>query len=447
MKRAIGLAVIAIMLWACGGGSVASPSGGGTEPSAAAPSEAASVAPPPAGAVELTFWTFVDRHAVYFEQAAERWNAANPDRPITIAPSVIEYTQMHDNLIAAFLAGSGAPDIVDIEIGKFANFTKGDLHLLDMTAEIEPYVADLVETRLAPYEFDGKRLAADYHLGAFLAFYNKEILDAAGVDVDAIKTWDDYIEAGKAVTKDGVTFAAVDVNGIMSIRGLMLQNGGGAYDVDGNLILNSAENAEAVQLLADMVNVHKIAAATPGGNNGTPEFYEAMAAGQFASVWMPQWYMTRFPDNMASLSGRMVVRPMPLFREGGFTTTMGGGTGTAVTDQTPAEEQQLAKDFVTFAKLTKEGQTAIWTDLGFDPYRNDVYDDPALRQPDEYFSNEITFDVIKSELGNVAPEYTGPRYPEIQEYFNTTLTYDVLTNGVAPAEALAAAQSTIESLD
>jgi arabinosaccharide transport system substrate-binding protein len=397
--------------------------------------------------VELTFWTFVDRHAVYFEQSAERWNAANPDRPITIAPSVIEYTQMHDNLIAAFLAGSGAPDIVDIEIGKFANFTKGDLHLLDMTAEIEPYVADLVETRLAPYEFDGKRLAADYHLGAFLAFYNKEILDAAGVNVDEIKTWDDYIEAGQAVTKDGVTFAAVDVNGIMSIRGLMLQNGGGAYDAAGNLILNSPENVEAVQLLADMVNVHKIAAATPGGNNGTPEFYEAMAAGQFASVWMPQWYMTRFPDNMASLEGKMVVRAMPLFEEGGFTTTMGGGTGTAVTDQTPTEEQQLAKDFVTFAKLTKEGQTAIWTDLGFDPYRNDVYDDPALREPDPYFSNEITFDVIKSELGNVAPEYTGPRYPEIQDYFNTTVTYDVLTNGVAPADALAAAQAAIEALD
>ena len=76
-----------------------------------------------------------------------------------------------------------------------------------MTAEVAPYVGDLVATRLAPYEFDGKRLAADYHLGAFLAFYNKEILDAAGVNVDDIKTWDDYIEAGKKVTKDGVTMA------------------------------------------------------------------------------------------------------------------------------------------------------------------------------------------------------------------------------------------------
>lgn len=449
MKPAIGTAVIALMVWACGGGTTTSPSAASSEPAA---SGAASVAPAPAGATDLTFWTFVDRHAEFFQQRAEAWNAANPDRPITITPSVIEYTQMHDNLTAALLSGTGAPDLVDIEIGKFAIYVKGEVHLLDMTAEIEPYVSDLVETRLAPYEFDGKRLAADYHLGAFLAFYNKEILDAAGVNVDDIRTWDDYIEAGKKVTQDtdgdgtpNTWMAAIDVTGPFAVRGPMLQNGGGAYDADGNLILNSPENVEALQMVADMVNVHKIATGTPGGNNGSPEFYAAMPAGEFASVWMPQWYMTRFPDNMAALAGKMVVRPMPLFEEGGFTTTMGGGTGTAVTDQTPAEEQQLAKDFVTFAKLTKEGQTAIWTDLGFDPYRNDVYDDPALQAADDYFSGEVTFEIIKSELGNVAPEYTGPQYPEIQDYFTTTLINDIVNNGVSAADALAAAQAAIEA--
>ena len=63
----------------------------------------------------------------------------------------------------------------------------------------------------------------------------------------------------------------------------------------------------------------------------------------------------------------MIVRPMPLFEEGGFTTTMGGGTGTAVTDQTAPEKQELAKEFLAFAKLTKDAQKALYTDLGFDP--------------------------------------------------------------------------------
>ena len=109
----------------------------------------------------------------------------------------------------------------------------------------------------------------------------------------------------------------------------------------------------------------------------------------------------------------MIVRPMPIFEEGGFTTTMGGGTGTAVTDQTPEAEQALAKEFLAFAKLTKEAQKALYTDLGFDPYRNDVYDDPALLDHRMTASAARSrSSIIKSELGNVAPEYTGPLYPE-----------------------------------
>ena len=105
MKRTIGLVVIMLTVLACGGGT-SSPSAAA---SGAAPSTAASVAPPPAGATDLTFWTFVDRHAVFFQQQAERWNAANPDRPVAITPSVVEYTQMHDNLTAALLSRDRRP--------------------------------------------------------------------------------------------------------------------------------------------------------------------------------------------------------------------------------------------------------------------------------------------------------------------------------------------------
>jgi arabinosaccharide transport system substrate-binding protein len=465
MRRAISILAVAMLVWSCGGGT-ASPSGGGgvvpstapgastaTEPTAPPAAEASPTAntglctaKTPAEAT-FTFWTFVDRHATWWQKRADAWNAANPDKQITLNCSVIAYQQMHDNLAAAFTAGSGAPNLVDIEIGKFANFTKGTIHLADMTAEVAPYLPDLVATRMAPYSAAGKNYAADYHLGAVLAFYNKDLLDAGGVDAATIKTWDDYIAAGKKVqaAKPDVNFAAIDITGVIPIRSLMLQAGGGVYDQGGNLIMNSEANIKALQLASKMIHEDKIAVPAPGGNNGQPDFFAAMQAGKIASVWMPQWYMTRFPDNMDSLCGHMVIAPMPTFSGSQFTTTMQGGTGTAVTDQTPADKVQLAKDFVTWAKLTKEGQTSIWTDLGFDPYRNDVYDDPALRKPDPCFSDQITFDVIKSELAAVAPEYTGPAYPQAQDYMANTLINDVLVNKVDPKEALDTAQQTIES--
>jgi arabinosaccharide transport system substrate-binding protein len=398
---------------------------------------------------DLTLWVFVDRHARFIESQAELWNAANPDRPITITATTIDYNQMHDNLLAAFLGGSGAPDLVDIEIGKFARFvkTEDNVHLLDLTAEVEPYLPDLVASRNAPYQAYGKQLGIDYHLGAYLMYYNKALLDEAGIDADAIKTWDDYVAAGKAFKEKfpDKAWTAVESRSVFSAYALMYMNGGHVYDAEGNLVINSPENAEALQFMSDLIHVDGIAIEAPAGDINSAEFQAEFPNGNIASIWMPQWYMTRFPDNMPSLCGSMIVRPMPIFEEGGFTTTMGGGTGTAVTDQTPEAEQALAKEFLAFAKLTPEAQKALYTDLGFDPFRNDVYEDPALLVADDCFSGEVPFEVIKSELGNVAPEYTGPLYPEARTIMSEQIMPSIINDARPAAEALAEAQSLTEA--
>jgi arabinosaccharide transport system substrate-binding protein len=156
--------------------------------------------------------------------------------------------------------------------------------------------------------------------------------------------------------------------------------------------------------------------------------------------------MIRYPNSMADLEGKMIVRPMPIYEEGGYTTTMGGGTGTAVTDQTPAEEQQLAMEFLAFAKLTYEANIELWLDLGFDPMRPDVYEDERLLEPNPFWSGEIPFEILKSELGNVAPEYTGPQYPEIATILRTTALYDLIENQVPPEEVLANMVAELEAM-
>jgi len=185
----------------------------------------------PGKTTEYTFWTFVDRHATWWHERQLIWNQLHPDRPLNLTATVIDYNQMHDNLTAALASGTGAPNIVDIEISKFGNYTKGTIHLLDLTAEAAPYKADLIASRLAPYQASGKQLGFDYHLGAELAFYNKEILDKAGVDPATIKTWDDYIAAGKKVqaADPTVTWGVVDTNDIHQVGPLMREAGGGLY--------------------------------------------------------------------------------------------------------------------------------------------------------------------------------------------------------------------------
>jgi arabinosaccharide transport system substrate-binding protein len=395
-------------------------------------------------ATDLTLWVFVERHGLFLQAQAERWNEANPDRPINLTFEVFDYNPMHDNLLSALLVGSGAPDLVDIEISKFATFTKGEIQLIPLDEAIDPYRGDIIESRLAPYVADGHNYGIDYHLGSFVMFYNRTILEAAGVDVDSIQTWDDYIEAGKKVTQDtdgdgtpDVYMTSLEVTGPHTSRGIMLMMGGGSYNADGELILNSPENIEALQFLQDLVYVDGIARPASGGNHHTPDHFLDLVEGRIASVWMPQWYMTRFADDMDhELANDMVVRPMPMFSEDGYTSTMGGGTGTAITAQIDPDKIDLAAEFLAFAKLTYEANVSLWTELGFDPMRLDVYDDEALLIEMEDFSGEVPFTYIKAGLGNVAPEYTGEFYPEIATIIGTTLMYDLLEEQISPQEVI-----------
>ena len=137
---------------------------------------------------------------------------------------------------------------------------------------------------------------------------------------------------------------------------------------------------------------------------------------------------------------------MPAFKEGGIISTMGGGTGTAITKQIDPAKLDVAMQFLEFAKLTREAQVLIWTDLGFDPYRLDVYDDPELQKPDEYFSNEPVMQTIKGMLDRLAPEYNGPRYPEVQQQIREKVAYGLFEENKAPADLLKAATEEINAM-
>lgn len=452
LKKSIALLLILTILLlavtACG---AAAPAPQAEQPAEAAqaeePAEAAEAPAAAAQEVTLTFWTFVDAHADYYLAQMERFNAEHSDVKIKLEPTVLPYNEMHDKLLIAFQSGTGAPDLADVEIAKFGTFLRGDIQFHDLSPIVDKYRKDLVETRLAPYEIGGKPYGIDTHLGAFVIYYNKELLDQAGVDVDSIKTWDDYIEAGKQVKeKTGAWMTTVESTGRFTVLGLMLQNGGGTYDKDGNFILDSPANVEALQLASDMVHVHEIATIAQGGDHHQPSYYEFMNQGKSASVWMPQWYMIRFKEFMPDLKGKMVVRPMPAFKEGGFISTMGGGTGTTITKQIDPAKVDAAMQFLEFAKLTYDAQVQIWTVFGFDPFRLDVYDDPELQKPDEYFSNEPVMQNIKGMLDRLAPEYTGPRYPETMNILNEKVAFGLFDENTPPAELLSASAEEINAL-
>lgn len=395
---------------------------------------------------EIELWTFNELHGKYYESMVKKWNELHQDKKIKLVISVLPYDDLHNKLLVALQSGKGAPDISDIEISKFANFLKGKPQLLPLNDVVDPEKSNVVQSRLDIYSKDGKVYGIDFHVGASVIYYNKEILDKAGVNPDDIKTWEDYKKAGKQVLeKTGVPMTTLETSDQWSIWPQVAQLEGPVdfIDENGEVNLSDPQIVNVLKYEQDLIN-EGIAVAAPGNGHHKEEYYGFMNNGGAASVWMPMWYMGRFVDYMPDLKGKIVIKPMPAWKEGSPRSAGMGGTGTAVTNQ--SKHPELAKEFLAYAKLSKEGNIEIWKQLGFDPIRSDVWDSPELREANkftEYFGDNI-FDVLLEIKDEIEGVHITEKTPQISDALKTTILYRTLVEKEDPEKVLKEAEKEIK---
>ena len=375
------------------------------------------------GGTDLSFWTFQELHVPFWTSMADIWNEQNPDRPINLTVTNGESHSTHSKLLIACQSGEGAPDMADIEIGYYGSFLK-DGYLIPINDAVEPYENDVVMSRITMYgDSEGNYYGVDFHLGETVTYYNTEILDEAGVSIDDIVTWDDYFEAGQKVLEaTGKPMTAVETADLFLPQAMLLEKKVQYVDEEGNPNLVTPEHAEVIDYIRGKLADGTMEIA-PGGGFHTEEWYGHLNAGDVASITMPLWYMGRFTDYCADLKGKIAIAEMPVWNEGDVRAVLQGGTGTSVIKGT--ENEQLAKDFLAFAKLSAEGCTYEWKELGFDPIRTELWEDPAITEDTEnkflaYFSTN-PFDILKKNGTDLtAPDISGQYAATYQTLVSTT---------------------------
>ncbi|MCP2267083.1 arabinosaccharide transport system substrate-binding protein [Promicromonospora thailandica] len=402
------------------------------------------------GSTTLDMWTFADVHAAYYEEMAEKWNEANPDQEIKLEVTVYPYQDMHNKLQLAVNSGEGLPDVVDIEVNKFANFVKGENPpLMDLTEAAAPYADDVVQARLDLYSKDGTVYGFPTHVGAFTSFYNTELLEDAGIDYTTIKTWDDFQEAGEKYNKETGKAFGVASTGVFFLEPLITAQLGGQYiGDDGTVQVNSPEVVETLTMLQEMQDAGAIST-IPGGSPDSEEAYGAINDGDYAAIVYPAWYTSRFVDYMPDLEGKVAIAPAPVVEGAEVQTIGGGGTGAAVPVVSPNKE--LAADWLAFAKLSPEANVAVWEVLGFDPVNMAVWEDEEVTKNPEnkfnkYFQTNM-FDVlneVKDGIGHL-DSFTDPSWPTVDDTFRTVTLNEIYENGTPAQEALDQAQADLQN--
>ncbi|MDE7232212.1 MAG: extracellular solute-binding protein [Lachnospiraceae bacterium] len=408
----------------------------------------------------LEMWTFVEIHGQHYGNMVDIWNEQNPDRPIEITCTTYPYPDMHTKLLTSLTAGTGAPDICDVELGQFPNVVAGlDTWLLPLDDYAAPYMATMVKARMDTYAgSDGHYYGAPYHVGAFVMYYNVAAMsEAMGISqdeviskIDSVVTWDDYAALGKeyvdAIATEGKYWTSVDTAGVDWQWIAMAEHGDdwtGGFDNPANVQLDSVKKMCTMeqQWLND-----GIAQVSPDGHVDLEAGFQNILDHNIVSFPKAMWYMSRFTNYMPEEKGNWYIAKCPVFQAGQPCSVGVGGTGTVVSQQSANKE--LAAEFLCWAKMSEEGEQLIWDNLGFDVCNTVLWNDDAFAHDDSnqynaFFIN-YPYDVlysIKDEIGKISCVAISPIINE--QMCNVTLN-DMFENGVDVDEALQAAQDVID---
>jgi arabinosaccharide transport system substrate-binding protein len=275
-------------------------------------------------------------------------------------------------------------------------------------------------------------------------YYNKKILEKSGVKAEDLVTWDDVVKAGHKIQQaTGKPIFGVGTSSLNFIWPMVLQQGSYLINKDGSYNLASDTSIKTLNFLDRLVNEEKVAVPAAGGSQDNEKYYGFMNNGGAAAVLAPMWYMSRFVQYMPDLKSKMIIRPMPKWKDGGDRSAGIGGTGTVIPKQ--GDHIELAKKFLRFAKVTKAANIRIWKQLGFIPPRHDVYDSPELKKPNKftkYFANDDIFQIVQDIRKEInGPHVVGGMLPKMSQALTDALYSTIRKNNTSAKDALQKAQA------
>ncbi|MDF2644317.1 MAG: transporter substrate-binding protein [Paenibacillus sp.] len=151
--------------------------------------------------VKLAFWDMhTEAESKFFKDLVDAYNKSQDQ--VQIEYSTYDQASYTTTKLPTGFASGAGPDIYMISPGDFMKFAKSGL-MKDLTPDFPAGVKeDFLPASLEAVTYNGKIMALPFELETLGLYYNKEMLDKAGVQVP--KTWDELHAAAKKLTTDKV---------------------------------------------------------------------------------------------------------------------------------------------------------------------------------------------------------------------------------------------------
>ncbi len=240
-----------------------------------------------ATSIEMIAAQYTDEMQPYFDDLATRFMADNPDIDVTV--QVVSWNDI-DQVMTTRVATGEQPDIGNLNY--FASFAADDL-LYPADQIVDQATLDgIIQTFRDNSKYEGTEFAVPDLASDRLFFYNKDILEAAGVEVPA--TWSELLSACETIkeTQPGIIPIAIPLGPEEAQAEFLIWAGGngGEYFDGENWVVNSAANLETLEFLQTLVD-NGCTQPNPGTTNRTdgawPLFAQGVAAMTNGAIFLP----------------------------------------------------------------------------------------------------------------------------------------------------------------
>ena len=346
-----------------------------------------------------------------------------------------DFAGHHNRLTVVLGADEVTNEIEAIEIAYIAQFVSGR-GLTDLSAE--PFDGGEAADALVDFAVsnvttsDGRLVAMPVDVAPVVLFYREELARASGVtpeEIQNIADWDEFIEIGEQLTRDTDGDGEIDQWAIAHANDIALVglNGGktGWFNEAGEPLqpqerfmdsLNTVMQARNAGIDADM------------GVFSGPGM-SALSDGTVVMLPWGSWYGGALREFVAPNVEDWRVAYLP-----GRQSATIGGTFLAIPDDVDPAKKDLAYQIIRFIATNPDAQRIIFRTIEAFPVLSDIYDDPIMNEPVEYFGGQRVRQIYADVAENMPVTPVNPGDPLVEGIWGSTVGL-MLEGQLTPEEA------------
>ncbi|WP_158850202.1 ABC transporter substrate-binding protein [Saccharothrix deserti] len=354
---------------------------------------------------ELTFWTWVpdiDQEVALFQKKypAIKVNVVNAGR------GTPEYTKLR----TALQAGTGAPDVAQVEYQYIPTFT-----IMDSLLDLRPYGASALKDKFVDWTWgqvtgpNGEIWAIPQDTGPMGMLYRQDIFDQYGIQPP--KTWDEFADAARKLhaANPEIYLTNLSTSDAAPWHGLLWQAGAKPYVTSGKSDIAISVNDEASKKLARYWG----GLAQEGVIGAEPDFTDAWFAalnnGKYATWITAAWGPVFLAGSAKSTTGKWRAAPLPQWDASAPSSGNWGGSTSAVIKTTA--NPIAAAVFAQFLNSDPESAKLFATKQFFFPATKALLSDPSyVGDAPEFFGGQQVNQVFADIGTTVNPTFGWPPF-------------------------------------